>query len=191
MELRIYDNMEQCTDEAVNNMLPIVPDWRRDKALKYKHTFGKFACLKSFVMLQEMVRTITNADNTLQLTFGYGEHGKPTLNEFPDIHFNISHCRNAIAVVVSDAPIGVDVESFHTADDALVRKTMNEEEERIIKESDDPMEMFTVFWTKKESVLKLHGTGIIDDLPGTLTGNEQIETIVNKEKKYVCSICKY
>lgn len=190
VEIRIFDDMEQCTDEEIYRMLPFVSAHRQGEALKFKFTFGRFACLKSMIMLQEMVREHKHLTKDIKLTFEYGEHGKPSLKEFPDIHFNISHCKNGIAVAISDKPIGIDIESFHKAEECLVRKTMNKSEEETINNADDSSEMFTIFWTKKEAVLKLHGTGIIDDLHSVLSGDEMIETVTNNPKKYVYSVAR-
>ena len=55
MRIKIFDNMAQCTDEEVQRMLPLVSAQRREQALRYKHTFGRFCCLKSWLMLYEML----------------------------------------------------------------------------------------------------------------------------------------
>ena len=72
--------------------------------------------------------------------------------------------------------------------DSLIRYTMNEEERRIIAESDDPVRTFTEYWTKKEAVFKLRGTGITHDLHELLNGDEVVETIVVPEKQYAYSV---
>ena len=154
-------------------MLPLVSEERREEALRYKHLFGQFACLKSYVMLRELLETrdarlrdtgLSNMGLSHPFRFEYNEHGKPFLADHPDIHFNISHCKNGIAVAVADQPIGIDIESYRQVSDALLRYTMNEEEQHIIQTSEDPIRTFTEYWTKKEAVFKLRGTGITHDL---------------------------
>ena len=90
--------------------------------------------------------------------------------------------------MVSDKPIGIDIESYREVSDSLLRYTMNEEEQRIIQTSDNPIRTFTEYWTKKEAVFKLRGTGIKHDLHELLKGDEQVETYVNPEKRYAYSI---
>ena len=183
--IEIYDDMEQCTDEEIQRLLPLVSDQRREQALAYKHLFGQFACLKSYVMLREMLESMGLSHPFI---FTQNEHGKPFLADHPEIHFNISHCKNGIAVAVSDTPIGIDIESYREVSDSLIRYTMNETEQRIIRESDDPIRTFTEYWTKKEAVFKLRGTGITKGLHGLLDGDELVETFVNTEKRYAYSI---
>ena len=180
MKVVIFDDMAQCTDDEVARMLPLVSEQRREQALKFKFTFGKFACLKSYLMLKEVVNTTP--------IFEYNEFGKPLIVGHPEIHFSISHCKHGIAVAVSDQPVGIDIECFHSADEGLLMKTMNEEERQIIASSANPSEAFTSYWTSKETVLKLRGTGITDDLYPTLNGTEHIETHINTERQYVWSV---
>ncbi len=182
--------MEQCTDEEVNRMLFLVSDQRREQALNYKFTFGRFACLKSAVMLQRILYDMGVLADGEKAIFNYGEHGKPSIKGHPEIHFNISHCKNGIAVAVDSVPIGIDIESFHDAEDGLLRKTMNQEEYCQIVSASDPRLMFTRFWTQKEAVLKLRGTGIIDDLYDVLHGEEKTETHVVSDKQYVWTVAR-
>ena len=177
--------MTQITEEEIQRLLPLVSEQRKEEALRYKHLFGQFACLKSYVMLREMLEGMGLSH---PFRFAYNEHGKPFLADHPEIHFNISHCKNGIAVAVSDQPIGIDIESYRQVSDRLLRYTMNEEECRIIQESDDPVRTFTEYWTKKEAVFKLRGTGITHDLHDLLNGTEKVDTWVNPEKRYVFSV---
>jgi len=205
----LFDDMSQCTDAEVERLLPLVSAQRREVALRYKFTFGRFTCLKSHVMLQQLVQeAIAETDGRLQPfqlrlkewngNFVYNEHDKPFMQNalgerIEGIDFSISHCKNAIAVVLSDRPVGVDVESFRHAENALLRRTMNPEEQEEVRTAADPAEAFTRFWTRKEAVLKLRGTGLVDDLHSVLLPNPELpavtlETTVNREKQYVWTL---
>ena len=166
-------------------MLPWVSEQRREEALRYKHLFGQFACLKSWLMLRDMLEPL----NIKDLCFSYNEHGKPFLLHHPEIHFNLSHCKNGIAVAVDTAPVGIDIESFHRDNEALILRTMNAEETETIKASPSPTAMFTQLWTQKEAVLKLRGTGIVNDLHDVLDGKGyRLESHIELEKQYAWSV---
>ena len=181
----IFDDMTQVTETEVQRMLPLVDEQRRNEALRYKHLFGQFACLKSWLMLKELLTPMGIND----LKMDFNEHGKPFLLHHPEVHFNLSHCKNGIAVVDDFSPVGIDIESFRKGNLALVKKTMNPAEAEWIRSSADPIETFTQFWTKKEAVVKLRGTGIVGDLHHVLDGKGyRLETQVNREKRYALSI---
>ncbi len=159
-------------------MLPRVSEQRRAQALQYKHAFGQYACLKSYLMLQDLLREHYGIEG--DLLFAYNEHGKPMLKEVlsadggsgaqdvSKIHFSISHCKEAIAVAVADRPVGIDVETLRKPSAALIEKTMNKHEQLLLAYSDTPDDLFTSLWTAKEAVLKCKGTGITDELHDVL-----------------------
>ena len=132
MLYEIFDHMHLCTDEAVREMLPLVSEQRRQQALRYSHTFGRFCCLKSYLMLLELLSAVYPELDTSKPEFGYTAQGKPFLLARPDIHFSISHTKNAILVAISDAPIGVDIEAFRSPSAALIARTMNATEQSAI-----------------------------------------------------------
>ena len=84
----IFDDMAQLTESEVRRMLPLVNEQRRNEALRFKHLFGQFACLKSWLMLQDLLKPMGIND----LNMNYNEHGKPFLVHHPEVHFNLSHC---------------------------------------------------------------------------------------------------
>ena len=199
MLYEIFDHMHLCTDEAVREMLPLVSEQRRQQALRYSHTFGRFCCLKSYLMLLELLSAVYPELDTSKPEFGYTAQGKPFLLVRPDIHFSISHTKNAILVAISDAPIGVDIEAFRSPSAALIARTMNATEQAAIATADGlnihrtngtPEALFSAIWTRKEAVLKLRGTGIEGDLKHVLSGSEAIFTRIFPRKSYAFSIAQ-
>lgn len=183
--ISIFDDMSQATEAEVQRMLPLVDEQRRDEALRYKHLFGQFACLKSWLMLKELLKPLGINNSKIDKN----EHGKPYLIRYPEVHFNLSHSKNGIAVVVDFSPVGIDIESFRKSNLSLLQKTMNPAESAWIRASSDPVEAFTQYWTKKEAVVKLRGTGLIDDLHHILDGEGyRLETHINREKGYAWSV---
>lgn len=83
-------------------------------------------------------------------------------SSFP--HFNMSHCKKAVACVVADGEVGVDIERLGRFSEAMARHVLNDEEYAEVMAADDPDVVFTDYWTKKEAIVKLTGRGIDDDL---------------------------
>lgn len=178
MRIMIFDHMDQCTEAEVQRMLPLVSAQRREQALKYKHTFGQYCCLKSWLMLCDLVGMPGFRDTK----WSYNEHGKPYLENGP--YFSISHCKQGIAVAIDDQPIGIDIEAIRHADEDLIARTMNEAERVGMDDR-----AFTRLWTQKEAIVKAQGTGIIsfEQLQSIIDNRESsIETI--EKEKYIYSI---
>ena len=188
MQYLIFDDMTQRSEQEVARMLPLVSEQRREQALRYTHTFGQYCCLKSYELLQQL---LASTPYTLHSTpsFLYNEHGAPYLEDGP--YFSISHCKQGIAVVVSDRPIGIDIEGLRRVDEALVRKTMNLEEQSQITMSQNPEVEFIRLWTRKEAYVKMLGTGIISDMHTILQDATAVEwqEIADLDRGYICTIC--
>lgn len=181
----VFDQMEQCSEAEVARMLQTVPEFRCQQALKFKHLFGQYACLKAYELLWQLLQEEGVEEMPL---FEIDTNGKPFLKGNPHLFFSLSHCKEAIAVAVDSKPIGIDVESFREYSSALLQRTMNEGEQQIIQAAPNPAEQFIHFWTQKEAVLKLRGTGIVDDLHHVLEGPELIQTWSHTSKPYACSV---
>jgi 4'-phosphopantetheinyl transferase EntD len=106
--------------------LPLLSRQRREQALKFKYELGRKTCAAAYLLLREGLRKEYGILEPP--VFEYGEHGKPMLSGYPHIHFNMSHCREAAICVVSDRPVGVDIESIREYKESLARYTMNDAE---------------------------------------------------------------
>ena len=186
MEVLIFDHMDQCTEAEVQRMLPLVSEQRREQALRYKHLFGQFCCLKSWLMLYDLVGIPGYRDTKWK----YNEHGKPFIEGGP--YFSISHCKEGIAVAIDDTPIGIDIEAIRHANDDLVERVMNEKEKSQITNHKSPIEsarVFTRLWTQKEAIVKAEGVGIqsFEQLQSIVENRTSIIDTIEKEK-YIYSI---
>ena len=190
MLYQIFDDMTQCSEQEIARLLPLVSPQRREQALRYTHLFGQFCCLKSYEMLTELLAQWGGESLAKMPEFVYNEHGAPYLTDGP--YFSISHCKQAIAVAVSETPIGIDVEAIRPLNESLVRKTMNGEEQARVFSSPAPATEFIRLWTQKEAYVKMQGTGIISELHDILCDVLDVgwEEIVEFEKRFICTICK-
>ena len=190
MLYQVFDDMTQCSEQEIARLLPLVSPQRREQALRYTHIFGQFCCLKSYELLTQLL-VKWGGDNVDKMPeFVYNEHGAPYLAVGP--YFSISHCKQGIAVAVSETPIGIDIETIRPLNEGLVRKTMNDVEQTHIFSSSHPETEFIRLWTQKEAYVKMQGTGIISDMHDILcnVSNVAWEEILELEKRFICTICQ-
>lgn len=177
---------EDIWDFDLDAALREISGQRREQALKFRHEQGRRLCVLAYRLLKQALREEYGI--TGNPVFEYNEHGKPSIVGHPGIFFNLSHCREAAACVVSSEPVGIDVESIRDIKDSLVSYTMNAEEEQQIAASDDPARAFVRLWTMKEATMKLIGTGISNDMKTVIDTIKYKYTTVDKDK-YVYTIC--
>lgn len=177
-EYRIIDDLS-AGGVALETLLLSLPEWRREEALLFRHERGRRECCLSYLLLREVLQQCFGVMQ--EPCFERLEHGKPLLL-FPSdgggnmdmghnrgLTFNLSHCKRAIACVVSDdAEVGIDVECTGRYTPQLAEYCMSEAENRRIVAADDSDTEFTLLWTRKEALLKLTGEGITDDMKTVL-----------------------
>ena len=163
---------------------------RRSQALRYRYELGQRTCAAAYLLLCEALRKEYGIEE--KPVFIFGEHGKPSIEGHPEIHFNLSHCREAALCCVSDRPVGVDVEAVRPLRDGLVEYTMNDAEIAEIREAAEPALAFTLLWTMKEALLKLTGEGINNHLKEVLRRDDVVfETTAGPNARYIYSICRF
>ena len=168
-------------------LLELSPE-RREQALRYRHELGRRQCALAYLLLKRALHE--GYGITGNPRFNYGEHGKPLLADYPDIHFSLSHCREAVACAVSDRPVGIDVESIGRYREQLAAYTMSEDERAAIAAAPSPEVAFTRLWTMKEALLKCSGQGIVDGLKTVLEGVDEslFTTVVDPSERYIYTV---
>lgn len=165
-----------------------ISEQRREQALRFKHERGQRTCVLAYLLLKMALRREYGiTENPL---FEYGEHGKPLLAGHPEIHFNLSHCREAVACAVSRQPVGIDVESVREYKESLARYTMNEAELAEIAAAERPDVAFTRLWTMKEARLKWSGEGLSNNLKEALADapRSDFKTTVDLSQRFVYTV---
>lgn len=185
--IQIFDIPNEFDASAeLGKLLPSLPQWRLQKVMSYRQDIDRFLCAKSFLILEGMLREEFALDCCPE--FSYDRYGKPFVQEYPRVFFNISHCHRGIACAVMDKPVGIDIEEIQFDED-LAKVIFNTEELEVIRNANEPAVKFTEFWTRKESILKLTGEGLRDDMKMVLPDANEVAftTEINQSAGYVYS----
>ena len=149
-------------DPAVfDRLLGAVPEYRREKAMRFKFQSGKSQSLGGGLLLRQACRDfgIEGADENVVL----GENGKPAFRDVPDVHFNLSHSKARVMCVISPYEVGCDVEHVRIGRSRLAERFFMESETRWIHSFAEGAEQDIAFyrlWTLKECYMKVTGRGM-------------------------------
>ena len=189
MTLCLNDHIQDMKSEHLQQVLAFLPSWRRERVLAYKQESRQMESALAYIELSRALALRGLQD--IKPHFEYNEHWKPFLPLYPNLHFSISHCGQAVGCVLSEMPCGLDIERVRRASPSLISKTMNRNEEHQIYSSSHPEVEFIRLWTRKEAVFKLLGTGITDDMQDILLRAEALHihiiSTVNPARGYVLS----
>ncbi len=197
--LIIRDDIQDIAQAEYDAIVASLPQWRQDVVATYRHIEDRRESALSFHILQQALAEEYSISN---VRFIKNAHGKPSLKNHEDIHFSISHCRHAVACIISSRPVGVDIERLGRYKERIARYSLSDEElaslyyvkhDGMSQEESADLQ-FTILWTKKEALLKLIGTGITDDITQILhmyEGQVNFRTTINTEKRYVCTTAEW
>jgi 4'-phosphopantetheinyl transferase len=171
--------------------LDLLPPWRREKALAYRHDGPRRQSVAAWLLLRRACQEQLHLADVPRVELAEG--GKPYFPDMPQLHFNLSHCTEAAACALANKPVGIDIERPRRANESLLRYVMNSQEQRRIQLSPNPELEFSTIWTQKEAPLKLSGRGLTLDLPPLLldTGHIHFQTHVHSEGRYVYTLATY
>lgn len=131
-----------------------------------------------------------------------GKYGKPSLEEHPEVHFNLSHAKGIAACIVSGRECGIDCESVREFRPNVMKRAFTEAERELVMSSaeDERDLMFFRIWTLKEAYIKMIGKGLSFPLNEAEFGFDNGRIVANLEDctfrqyiirgSYVVSICE-
>lgn len=186
MAVYLFDQMEEFSDELFERSLMLLPDERQQKATAYRQKLDQKLSVLGYVLLNYGLKNEYGISEKLR--FCYSAKGKPYLSDYPQIHFNLSHCKNGVICAIHTSDVGVDIETVAAYDGQLAEYVCNEQELKLINKSDNKALAFTKIWTKKESLMKKTGAGLRDDLKTIESIDSEAITLVDPDEAYVFSI---
>lgn len=140
----------------------------QEKANSFRQEQGRMHFIASRILLRRIL-SLYLCCPAKELSFQTGPHGKPYLcphkNNFPKIHFNLSHSGEFVALAFSSAsPVGIDIETVRMklCVETLVRRFFHSDEYSEFLRLDETGQKDFVFrrWTVREAFLKGIGSGL-------------------------------
>ena len=134
---------------------------RQQKIEAIKAAGGRHSSLGAWALMDYGLQQLYGMRER-EITIGYGAHGKPYVQNEPDIHFNLSHSGDYVLAVFGPVEIGCDIQMIGEAhrNDRIAARFFTEREQKALAEGID----FYRIWVRKESYIKCTGNGMACDL---------------------------
>ncbi len=158
----LFNHVNDFSEELMRRSMRILPKNRLEKALRYRYVIDQKLSIIAYLLLIKGLRDEYGIIEMPEFDYIYNE--KPILSEYPNIHFNLSHCKEGVVCIISETPVGIDIQEDTQFDYAVADRVCNEEELRRILTSKWKEREFSKLWSAKESVAKLSGIGIAQNL---------------------------
>ncbi len=122
-------------------------------------TAGRAYLLLRSLLKQEIAKRLHLS--ATEVHFAYNEQGKPYLPEHPQLHFNMSHTGDYIAIAFDTQPIGIDIELMKQRKfPRIAKRIMPEHCYLQFLESGASAEEFYMYWCACEALIKQAGSSI-------------------------------
>lgn len=170
-------------EQVFQKKLQMVSEKRRKRVLSYKVREDQKRSLAAGLLLEQILgeRGLTGD------LVAADENGKLYLPGVDDFFFSLSHSGEYAACVVSDVPVGVDIQQKRETKANIARRFFQCQEARRIESEpkEKQAEMFFRYWTGKESYLKLKGQGILGGLDSFFVDLEEKKIVDNYNQQEI------
>lgn len=157
--IKIYGffDLDCVSPEFFNNAIKVLPAERVNRIDRYKNYEDKKLSVISYLLCVYGLYDCFSIKNPI---IRLEKNGKPFLVDYPDIYFNISHCKIGCVCAVSDNPVGIDIQNNTDYSCEVAEKVCCQHELEYINKKENKSKAFTKIWAMKESYVKMTGDGI-------------------------------
>lgn len=180
-----YMDVTQFEDKDLfQEKLESLSPYRQQKILQLKQEADRRRSLGAGLVLDHALRIYGNGLRERDMEYVLGEWGKPSLREYPEIHFSLSHSGAYAMCSIGGSPVGNDVERVRTGrlkvaerfftaqelaflysgqDESVKKSRPNNSgygSRNACEEEEEIVQRMFRIWTMKESFLKVTGRGM-------------------------------
>ena len=136
---------------------------RQVKAEKIKPYAGKCRSVGAGILLDEVLKDQGLSEK--EMSYVYGEVGKPGFEDHPNLFFNLSHSGSRVMCVIGDIPVGCDIERIKKVNPGIAKRFFADKDNELLSDAKQKgeqkyRECFYTLWTLKESYIKCIGLGL-------------------------------
>jgi 4'-phosphopantetheinyl transferase len=141
-------------------LLAVLTSAEADRAARFHHDADRRRSIVGRAVLRHLLSRHF-AVEPQAFRFELRENGKPFLPQ-SDIHFNVSHSGEIVAIALAGNEVGVDIEAKHRIPQiaAIAARFFSKEEAERVRAATDATAEFFRIWTMKEAVVKAVGQGL-------------------------------
>lgn len=134
---------------------------QRERIMKFKLYKDALRTLAADILIRNIIINKAGLKNP-DILFKRNQYGKPCLKNTPDFQFNLSHSGQWVVCVVSNVPVGIDIEEIKPIDLKIAIRFFAKEELKDLFSLVEPERLpyFYDLWTLKESYIKALGKGL-------------------------------
>lgn len=141
------------SERVFKNAITLVSEQRADKINNYKNAKSRVESLGATLALEKLLEA---CDISKPFSYCYSQNGKPSLLNENGPYISLTHSDLYSAAVVSNVPVGIDIEKVKDYNQKIVDRFFTQEDKLRIQLTDETHknEIFFKMWTFKEAIAK-------------------------------------
>lgn len=159
-----YTRISPFREEALfQKYLNKVEEGRKNEIMRTRVEETRVRSLAAGSLLYKaLCRELSLPETTPPFLIGKEPGGKPYLQEYPALHFNLSHSGDYVCCALGTEPVGIDIQKHTALRKKVAERFFTKEENRLLeeKESSERERLFFRIWSIRESYVKLTGKGL-------------------------------
>lgn len=175
-DLKIYavniEAFETVQEDSLSEWMDLIDCARRERIGKLKQKKDRLQSIGAGLLLRySFLQQGGTKEEWEGITIQRGLSGKPSIVEYPEFCYSLSHSGKWVICGVHSKELGADIQEMRTWNIRLARRFFAAEEyERLMHlEEMQRQQSFYKMWTAKESYAKLTGDGIGNGISQYLT----------------------
>jgi 4'-phosphopantetheinyl transferase len=151
---------------STENLQNLLQPQELEKAMRYRQENDQQQRIISKAVLRILLGRYLKVESQ-KIRFQQLKNRKPALYNLTDqLCFNVSHSGDWVLIAIAKHDLGIDVEQMDASFtyQNILSMSFSPPEISFINNSAFPRRSFYELWTRKESLLKATGTGLVDDL---------------------------
>ena len=131
--MRIFETIDvrKFEDESfLSEALTNASNFRKKKYEAINNHLGKLQVIANTYLLDKCLKELGLLERDME--YIVEKNGKLRFANKPDVHFNLSHSKNMSLAVVSDEPVGCDIQFIDKVDEKLYDLVLSEEEKKYV-----------------------------------------------------------
>lgn len=176
-----FTKISNIDKKKLNNLCLLISDENKYKIQKFINEKDKMRTLIGEILIRTIIIEHLGVSNK-NIEFKKNLYGKPYVEDYPNIHFNISHSGEYVLCAFDNKPIGVDIEEIKDIEFEDIIKSFFAEQEIyyiINGEKNTQINRFYDIWTLKESYIKCLGQGLSIPLKSFVIEVDKLKNIGN------------
>lgn len=165
-------NVTDLTQEQYDNWYWILSEQKRQKIDNLRFDKDKKLSVVSDMLIRRAVSEFCGVEPGY-IIIKTKDGGKPYAENL-NVEFNASHSGEMVVCVVSDKPVGIDIEQIRPVNLKVARRVCSDyeleyifghipkEQEFVTTDDTEVLKRFFEVWTSREAYVKFKGTGIKD-----------------------------